>query len=379
MRMTLFRFSLLVLALACPSSALAAVNAGQPFPSNLYTTPDSTQLTGLRVDLPQPNCATNPSDCADVAVLNQLDGFNIQPRISVPFSAPIDLATVSSSTIFLAGPGGQVVGINQVVWEPARNTLHFESDQQLAQDTTYLLVVTRRVRGADGQPLDGSTFRRDLNFGQTKDPAAKVYRKALLAALPMAMVGGANPSDIAVASVFTTQSIDAVSRKIREQLVASPVNFNLGTSGERTVFPLASVSAITWQRQIATAPTFSSGGLFLPLLAGVGTIAFGAYASPDYETTAKVIPPYGTATGTPAPQGANPVQFALSSPPASSQPVGGRWPSSATGSRTGRTARLRPSRAPSRGTESRRWRSTWSATAVGRSGSTRSAAWLHRP
>ena len=142
---TLLRVTLLALALIWPGAALAAVQAGQPFPSDLYTTPDATQVTGLRIDLPQPNCASNPSDCADVAVLNQLDGFNIQPRISVPFSAPIDVSTVSSSSIFIAGPGGKVVGIDQAVWEPAANTLHFESAEQLAQDTTYLLVVTTGV------------------------------------------------------------------------------------------------------------------------------------------------------------------------------------------------------------------------------------------
>lgn len=74
---TLLRLSLLAVALAWPGTALAGVTAGQPFPSNLYTTADATHVTGLRVDLPQPNCATNPSDCADVAVLNQLDGFNV--------------------------------------------------------------------------------------------------------------------------------------------------------------------------------------------------------------------------------------------------------------------------------------------------------------
>src|SRR5207247_5422739 len=125
---------LVVLALAFPGAALAGTTAGQPFPTNLDTTPDATQITGLRVDLPRPDCATHPSDCADVAVLDTLDGFNIQPRISIPFSGPIDLSTVSSKTIFLVGPEDQVVGINQVVWEPPANTLHFESDEQLAQD-----------------------------------------------------------------------------------------------------------------------------------------------------------------------------------------------------------------------------------------------------
>src|SRR5215211_3595847 len=102
-----------VVALVLPGVALAGTSVGQPFPSNLYTTPDSSQLTGLHVDLPRPDCAARPSECAGIAVLNTLDGFNIQPRISVPFSGPIDLSTVSSSNVFLVGPGSHVVGINQ--------------------------------------------------------------------------------------------------------------------------------------------------------------------------------------------------------------------------------------------------------------------------
>src|SRR5205809_738848 len=235
-------------ALAATASAPAPTKAGQPFPTNLYTVHDGTQITGLRVDLPKPDCAIHPSDCADVDVLDTLDGFNIQPRISIPFSAPIDLSTVSSSTIFLVGPGGDVVGINQAEWEPLTNTLHVESDEQLAQDTTYLLVVTRGVRDASGQPLDATTFRRDLDFGQTKDPTLKAYRKALLDALPSAMAGGATPSQIADASLFTTQSITAITDKIRAQLTASTPSFDLGTNGQRTVFPFASIASIQWNR-----------------------------------------------------------------------------------------------------------------------------------
>ena len=311
----------LAVALALPGVALAGTKAGQPFPSNLFTVPDAAQATGLRVNLPTPDCTTNPSDCADVAVLNTLDGFNIQPRISVPFSGPIDLSTVSSSTIFLVGPAGHVVRINQTVWEPLTNTLHFESDEQLAQATTYLLVVTRGVHDTAGRPVDATTFMHDLNFGQTKDKALKAYRKAMLDALGAAAI---DPDTLAVVSLFTTQSIDAVSRKIRSQLTGGPVNFVLGTDGERTVFPTATISAITWRRQTGTAPTFSTGGFFLPLLAGVGTVAFGEYASPDYQTPAKVIPAYPTRTGMPVPQGTNEVQFSLFVP-AGAAPAGG-WP-----------------------------------------------------
>jgi Bacterial Ig-like domain len=320
--------TLLAAALALPGSALAAnTSAGQPFPSNLYTVPDSSQLTGLRVNLPQPNCSTNPSDCADVAVLDTLDGFNIQPRISIPFSGPIDPTTVSSATVFLVGPGDHVVGINQAVWEPAANTLHVESDEQLAQDATYLLVVTNGVHAADGTPIT-ATFRHDLNYGQTKDPATKAYRKALLDALPMALAGGADPDEIAGASLFTTQSITAISRKIRAQIQSStpaPARFALGPGGTRTVFPAA--TPISWNRQVGTS-TFSATTLptaaLLLFPGSVSQVAFGSYASPDYETAAKVIPAYGTATGTPVPQGTNEIQFTLFVP-GGVKPAGG-WP-----------------------------------------------------
>jgi hypothetical protein len=310
--------------LALPSTALAGVEAGQPFPSNLFTVPDSTQATGLHVNLAKPNCTARPNDCADIDVLNTLDGFNIQPRISIPFSGPIDVRSISSSTLFLVGSGGQVVGPNQLVWEPGTNTLHFESDQQLDEATTYLLVLTRDARAADGSRLETTDFRHDLNYGQTKDPASKAYRKALLDALPMAMLGGANPGDIAAASLFTTQSIRAISRKIRAQLPGGDATFTLGTGGERTVFPLTAVSSIAWRRQVSTAPTFTTGAILLPLLAGVGTVGFGTYPSPDYETAGKVIPAVGTATGVPAVQSTNQVQRSVFLP-AGAKPAGG-WP-----------------------------------------------------
>ncbi len=319
------------LALVLPGGALAATSAGQPFPSNIYTTPDATQVTGLRIHLPTPNCATNPSDCADVAVLNTLDGFNIQPRISIPFSAAIDPSTVSSSTVFLVGSGGHVVGINQAVWEPGttshpKNTLHVESDEQLAQDSTYLLVVSRGVHDSNGEPLAETTLAHDLNFGQTKDAALKAYRKSLLDALPMALAGGVEEDQIAAASLFTTQSINAISTKIRSQLPGGTANFVLGTGGERTVFPLSGVSSVTFLRQTGTAPTFTGGTLYAPslLFAGIGTLAFGTYDSPNYETAAEVIPAVGTRTGVPAVQSVNHLQFTLWVP-AGTKPAGG-WP-----------------------------------------------------
>jgi hypothetical protein len=61
-----------------------------------------------------------------------------------------------------------------------------------------------------------------------------------------------------------------------------------------------------------------------PFLVGVGTIAFGAFDAPDYETASKVIPAVGTRTGVPAVQGTNRLYFNLFLPPGTA-PAGG-WP-----------------------------------------------------
>ena len=360
MRMT-FRavvFAALVLALlAFPAAAFAKTRALQPFPTNLDTVSDATQVTGLQVDLPKPDCASFPSDCADIGVLDTLDGFNIQPRISIPFSGGIDLSTVNSSNIFLVGPGGHV-GINQAVWEPLTHTLHVESDQQLAEATTYLLVVKRDVRDANGKRLEKFKFPHKDDSGAGNDRAAKDYRKALKRALKDADIAKA---DIAAASLFTTQSITAISTKIRAQLQATPVSF--GDPGARNVFPLSSVTAILWNRQLsAMGPLAAPVTLPTPALVGVGTIAFGTYASPDYENADEVIPAVGSLTGVPAVQSTNQLQFTLFAP-AGPTPAGG-WPVAIFGhgftdSKNGAPS---PSRAHSHATASRRSRSTSSAT-----------------
>ncbi len=51
-----------------------------------------------------PDCAVRQSDCEDVDVINTLDGFNLQPRLSIPFDGTIDVETVNSETVFLISP-----------------------------------------------------------------------------------------------------------------------------------------------------------------------------------------------------------------------------------------------------------------------------------
>src|SRR6516225_8606921 len=163
-----------------PLFDLAALTTS-PFPTDRFTVADTTQNTGRRVNLPLPDVITHPSDFQDTQVLNTLDGFNMQPRLSIPFDGAIDVNTVNSHDVFLLSMGntldshdhgGQVVGINQLVWDPATNTLHAESNDLLDQHTRYALIVTNGVQDTNGEPVEAtSAFRRfDHDLGQSHDP-----------------------------------------------------------------------------------------------------------------------------------------------------------------------------------------------------------------
>jgi hypothetical protein len=76
-----------------------SVTSGAPFPSDGFTLRDVTQNTGLRVNLPRSGCVLD--ECVEIDLLNEMDGFHIWPRVSIPFSGPVDLASVTADTIFL--------------------------------------------------------------------------------------------------------------------------------------------------------------------------------------------------------------------------------------------------------------------------------------
>lgn len=342
--------------LAAPSGASVGVHAlfdcqspaKGPFPSNLFTIADSSQNTGLRVNLPKPDCLSRLWDCEDLDVLNSLDGFNLLPRLSIPFDGPIDLTTVTSQTIFLISlgstlsdetPNGRIVGINRAVWDPLTNTLYAEADELLDQHTRYVLVVNNKLRDAQGRPIEASEnfqrFKHDLNLGQTGDRHLKDYRKALLAALEVARTAGVQEKDIVSASVFTTQSATAVLEKMRDQIkeaVPAPADFNLGPGSTRTVFSLDNVNSLSFRPQNRENPAGFGLPVTLPVSllrfvpGAVGQIAFGKYTSPQYIVhPGEYIPEVGTRTGIPQVQNETDVYFNLilpsGTPPAQGWPV----------------------------------------------------------
>jgi Bacterial Ig-like domain len=316
-----------VLLLLAPSVSLAAVRPGEPNPSDLLTVRDGSQLTGLRVALPKPSCTTNPSDCAELDVLNTLDGFNVDARVSIPFSGAIDLATVRPDTVFLADRKGRRVQLERLVWTAATNTLHGYPAVYLDQHTTYVLAVTNGVKAADGSSLDADDFHREL-VAPTEDKELRAYRRELHQALHWT---GVPKSEIATAGLFTTQSITSLLEKVRRQIDASepaPVTFALGPAASHTVFPFASVTSVTFTRQTGTSTFTSSSQPFpaVPIFPGaIGTVAYGKFSSPDYELPQRAIPAYPTGKhDQPVPQRANDLYVNLYLP-SGPQPAGG-WP-----------------------------------------------------
>jgi dienelactone hydrolase len=306
---------------------------GTPFPSNAFTVVAPENITALRVNLPLPDCTAQPSDCDDLNVVNQMDGFNVQARLSIPFDSAIDPASVNNDTVFLVqltsgadDSRGRIVGVNQIVWDPRTNTLYAESDEMLEQHTSYALVVTSGVLDPNGQPVQPSAqFRRFREM-----PGS--YRRALEEGVRAAAHFGVAESRMVAVSVFTTQTVTAVLEKIRPQLdsnVPPKASFLLGADGSRTVFSLNQIKGIAWNRQTGDTPAaFTQSAVAVSALdafaqGAVGRIAFGKYTSPDYMVhPGEYIPTVGTLTGTPKAYGSNAVYFNLFLPSTPQPPAG---------------------------------------------------------
>ena len=240
---------------------MPAVKAGQPFPTNLDTVSDATQVTGLRVDLAKPDCAARPNDCADVAVLNQLDGFNIQPRISIPFSGAIDLATVSRLDDLprrarrprrrrqpvRVGAGREHAAFRErraaharrrrtCSWSPAACAAPTASSSTRRPSATTSTTGTTKDRcdqgvsqGAQGRAADGD--------GRWREPERHRRREPL------------------------HDTVDHARSRARSERSSAAARADLPArqSGERTVFPLSSVDLGHLARQVDHDPDVHDG------------------------------------------------------------------------------------------------------------------------
>ncbi|SOD95453.1 Ig-like domain-containing protein [Blastococcus haudaquaticus] len=146
-RTTMSAVGALALTATFAATAPSALAAPQPkadpvslFPSNSLTVPDGRQLTGRRVALPTQNCGPAIT-CGLVQRLNELDGFDLDPRLAVTFSAPVDPAQMAQRITVQESRGGWRTGVDRVVYDRASNTVYAHPAEQLAPGTTYRLSV----------------------------------------------------------------------------------------------------------------------------------------------------------------------------------------------------------------------------------------------
>ena len=299
-----------------------------PFPSDYFTVADARPNTGRRVNLPMPaDCTANASECEDRAVLNQLDGFNMQPRITVPFDGEIDPATVTSRTVILlnlTSGDDAPIGINQVVWDPPTKELSFRPEISLEQHTRYGLVVTTGVHDRNGQAIDVARTDAAGDYGRALAAAEQRVRRANVLERGV---------DIAVLSVFTTQSFSHIIERIRDAIDRAPaprLTVAVGTDGERAIFQAADIATLTDNAHVRVngPPTIESLAqpLAMRIIPGaVGTVAFGTFRALDFTTSPSGhIAPIPTRTGRMAPLRTVDVAFTLWLP--SGAPPAGGWP-----------------------------------------------------
>ncbi len=270
------------------------------FPSDAFTVADAAQVTGRRVNLPLPACTqADYSWCDAITLVNQLDGFDVRPRVTIPFSGPIDLATVTPASVYIEGPGGFRTGLTQLVFDPATNVLAGQPVSYLNQDTTYRTVVTASLHDLGGHPVATCGGDRCTAHFTTESTTTQLAR------LRAALDDG---------SAYSAAGIDAAERG------ASFIQ-----DGRRDVFPAASVTEIERQDQVRADPQapLRSSMVLNTATAAAAYYGFGSFLVPRYQDAGAFIGQVPTRS-TPQPRSQQRVGFHLIVP-AGVAPAGG-WP-----------------------------------------------------
>lgn len=308
-----------------------------PFPTDALTMPAANQRTGRQIDLPLPvACAVDSglSECQNVTLLNQLDGFSMNARSHVCFSSAINPQTLKSGIWYVALDSLQLpIPINQVLYDPSSRCAYFKPDRILHQQAHYLLVVSDRVKDANGNGV-----RADPAFTTCAAQGGSDYCAALSSALqaPEALLGGAWNFTLAGASVFTTMSATNWLEQARS-LVDSQQPPVVLPAGSTSAFSLSDLKSITYLPQDNQTPQ-TQIDIPLSALSTVDRVVFGLYLSPNFlnvsgplagsisvtptgEPIAGPVPVPGIPPGIPA--GYVPVSFHVFLPPLSKLPADG--------------------------------------------------------
>ncbi|MDP5184891.1 hypothetical protein QOZ88_19840 [Blastococcus sp. BMG 814] len=270
---------------ATASPSLAAPPKANPvslFPTDTLTVKDKAQLTGRRVNLPRANCG-EPISCGLVAELNELDGFDLDPRIAVRFNSAVDPVDAASRITVRQAHGGWSTGVDRVVWDPATNTLFAHPAEQLAPGTTYSLEVA------------------------------------------------AGPANKGRQTTFTTMSATDGLLDMRQQIDSGAAFASTGIApGLRIegVFPAAGTT-VQLVQDTSTTGDDTTADVPVPQAATGGTLVFGSFEAPSWLGPDVTIEQTPTADDGPRPVDADRLPF-VAVLPSGMMPDGG-WPTAVYG------------------------------------------------
>jgi hypothetical protein len=284
-----------------------------PFPTDYLTMPDATQKTGVRINLPMPDCGSLPNDCLQAAALNELDGFHLQPTVNVSFSDAVDPTTLKAGILIVwldnlttdepgQGDPGKITAVNQITYDPAANVARARANDLLDQHRHYAILVTDAVKDTSGTPVTA-----DPNFTACIQAPANDYCN-LLAQIVGTYGSAAGSQNIVAASVFTTLSATTWLEQARDLLPQMPVGFHAVGSAVKA----ANVTVATLKAQVGVNPDkFQSFPQTIPsgVFDGVDRLVFGTYQSPNFLNAQQYIPNLPTATALALPGANNTVTF----------------------------------------------------------------------
>jgi pimeloyl-ACP methyl ester carboxylesterase len=303
-----------------------------PYPTDVLTTPDSTQKNGIRINLPMPDCTTYPTDCQDVQLLNQLDGFQTAPRITVNFSGPVDVNSIHHAVYYVALDNltmeesginftGQMLYTTQMIYDPTTNTLYGKPDGNLDQHRQYAIIITDVITDMAGNPVQadpGYTACVQPSTGTTPD-AYCLELSQVVSGLAAAVA----PANIVGASIFTTMNVTTWMEGAWAQLsnVAPPP----APLQPPTLIQYSNIASLVLHEQVAVSPAqYVDVPLPItnPLIHGIGAIGFGSFASPNFLNGQQVIPSTPTGQAVALPNAINVLSFHAFLPSSAEPPAG---------------------------------------------------------
>lgn len=305
----------------------------QPIPNTIplqveqFTFPILNPTTGV-IPLPNNLLTTSPGNSgrvmfpgttAPVQAINSLDGFSTSGNILIPFTGPVDPATVNGNTVPLIreSNNARVACTYQVVNNAAgASTIVATPIRPLAARTDYVCVVTNGVR----RPDSGSAVLSDniINFSKSRTRLIDVNGNSVEPLLSNALANQLEPLRFAMQGAWA--QAEGATGLTRENI---PLAFRFGTQPLNQILPILRNDAVTNNNPLVPAalvtPAVWNAGLpaalqaalapaVAALTAGNSRVGLGVISSNSYRTIPSLNSFWNT-TVAPTPRNINYVAF----------------------------------------------------------------------